>query len=134
MRVVVDANIAFRTIAGRGGDLRLALRPPCQHEFCAPRWLFAELFKHKERLLHHTRWDNNRLTRAVQLLLTQLQFVDETVIPIGTWVEAYRLCKVDRDDTPYVALALHLDAALWTKDDVLKTGLRAKGFDRFFEP
>ena len=60
--------------------------------------------------------------------------MDETAIPIGTWVEAWRLCEVDRDDTPYVALALHLDTELWTKDDVLKTGLRAKGFDCFFEP
>ena len=49
-------------------------------------------------------------------------------------MEAYRLCEVDRNDTPYVALALHLDAELWTQGDELKTGLRAKGFDWFFEP
>ena len=49
-------------------------------------------------------------------------------------MEAYRLCEVDRKDTPYVPLALHLDAELWTHDEELKTGLRAKGFDRFFEP
>ena len=32
-----------------------------------------------------------------------------------------------------IALTLHLDARLWTADDELKLGLRAKGFDRFFE-
>jgi len=31
-------------------------------------------------------------------------------------------------------LTLHLDARLWTDDEELKTGLRAKGFDQFFEP
>ena len=41
---------------------------------------------------------------------------------------------MDLKDTPFVALALHLDAHLWTDDKELKTGLRAKGFDRFFEP
>jgi predicted nucleic acid-binding protein len=41
---------------------------------------------------------------------------------------------VDPKDAPFVALALHLDAHLWTSDTDLKTGLRAKGFDRFFEP
>src|SRR5438105_2717958 len=35
-------------------------------------------------------------------------------------------------DVAYVALALHLDALLWTEDAVLKDGLRKRGFDRFF--
>jgi predicted nucleic acid-binding protein len=35
---------------------------------------------------------------------------------------------------PFIALTLHLDGRLWTGDDELKAGLRAKGFDRFFEP
>ncbi|MEI7935826.1 MAG: PIN domain-containing protein [Verrucomicrobiota bacterium] len=34
---------------------------------------------------------------------------------------------------PFIALTLHLDGRLWTGDDKLKAGLRAKGFDRFFE-
>lgn len=34
----------------------------------------------------------------------------------------------------FVALTLHLDGQLWTSDDELKAGLRAKGFDRFYEP
>ena len=33
MRVVVDANIAFRSIAGSGGDLRRALRRLREREF-----------------------------------------------------------------------------------------------------
>jgi len=41
---------------------------------------------------------------------------------------------VDLKDTPFVALALHLDARLWTDDEELKAGLRARGFDQFFEP
>lgn len=50
-------------------------------------------------------------------------------------MEAHRLCHgVDLKDTPYVALTLHFDALLWTEDEELKTGLRAKGFDRFYEP
>ena len=53
----------------------------------------------------------------------------------GLSVEARRLCRdVDLKDTPFVALALYLDGRLWTGDDVLKTSLKAKGFDRFFEP
>ena len=50
-------------------------------------------------------------------------------------MEAQRLCApTDPKDTPYVALALHLDAELWTLDEELKAGLRLRGFDRFFSP
>ena len=50
-------------------------------------------------------------------------------------MQARRLCEgVDLKDTPFVALALHLDARLWTDDEELKVGLRARGFDQFFEP
>ena len=50
-------------------------------------------------------------------------------------MEAQRLCRgVDLKGTPCVALTLHLDGRLCMDDEELKTGLRAKGFDRFFDP
>lgn len=64
-----------------------------------------------------------------------MNFVEEGSVPVGTWMEARRLCRdVDPKDMPFVALTLHLDGRLWTADDELKSGLRLKGFDRFFEP
>jgi hypothetical protein len=33
-----------------------------------------------------------------------------------------------------IALTLHLDGRLWSEDAQLKQALRARGFDRFFEP
>lgn len=68
-RVVVDANIAFRAIVARRGDLRAVLRPPTDVEFVSPRFVYAELFKHKERLLRATGWGNETLSRAVHLLM-----------------------------------------------------------------
>jgi len=60
---------------------------------------------------------------------------DEGAIPLGDWIQARRLCSdVDEKDTPFIALTIHLNARLWTEDAELKRGLRAKGFDHFFEP
>ena len=62
-------------------------------------------------------------------------FVEEGAIPIGTWMEARRLCQdIDLKDTPFVALTLYLQRRLWTADAELKSGLRAKNFQDFFEP
>ena len=94
-----------------------------------------ELFKHRDRLLAATRLPEDKLLEALNELLESLQLVEAASIPVGIWMQARRLCDgVDLKDTPFVALTLHLDARLWTDDEELKTGLRAKGFDQFFEP
>ena len=133
--VVVDANIAFRCLVSSRGDLRQRLGPAGHPEFFTPRFLFFELFKHKERLVHATGLPEPEVLAALQTLFSRVEFVNEANIPIGTWVEAYRLCRgIDPKDTPYVALTLHLDGRLWTEDRPLKDGLQPRGFDRFFEP
>ncbi|MSU59187.1 MAG: nucleotide-binding protein, PIN domain-containing protein [Pedosphaera sp.] len=107
--------------------------PACT--FYCPRYLFVELFKHKERLMHATGLTEADFLEGLYALVTRLEFVNESNIPMGTWLEAYRLCKtVDEQDTPYVALTLHMDGRLWSSDRELKTHLCSKGFDRFFEP
>jgi len=48
---------------------------------------------------------------------------------------SWELCKdIDEKDFAYLALSLELDGRLWTGDKKLINGLRAKGFDHFFEP
>lgn len=136
--VVMDANIAWRALSRGRTDLVEALRlggPLAGATLHAPRFLFVELFKHKERLLRASRLPEADLLDALHALVARVGFTDEALIPLGTWMEAFRLCApTDEKDTPYVALALHLDAELWTEDAELKAGLRARGFDRFFEP
>lgn len=137
-RVVVDANVAWRALCRGREDLVEMLRPAgplAGATLHAPRFLFVELFKHKERILRAARLPEAELLEAMHALVARVEFHDEALAPLGTWLEAFRLCApTDEKDTPYVALALHLDAELWTEDEELKTGLRARGFDRFFEP
>jgi predicted nucleic acid-binding protein len=133
--VIADANIVFRCLLAGRGDLRGRIGPGQHPQFFSPRFLFVELFKHKERLALAARLPEAELLEALYALVSRLEFVNEANIPVGTWVEAYRLCKdIDEKDTPYVALALHLDGRLWTSDEQLRRGLQARGFDRFFEP
>lgn len=131
--VIVDANIAFKTLAAGRGDLRNPLSPAVPLRFFAPRFLFVELFKHKDRLIHASRLTEEEVLQALYTLVSRIEFIKEADVPLGTWMEAHRLCRyVDEKDTPYVALALHLEGRLWTEDAALKTGLQARGFDAFF--
>lgn len=113
----------------------MRLMSPTEVTFYAPRFLFVELFKHKDRLVRASKLAEEAVLDALNELLESVQLIDAASIPIGTWARARSLCAdVDLKDTPFVAFALHLDAAIWTEDEELKKGLRAKGFDRFFVP
>jgi predicted nucleic acid-binding protein len=133
--VVVDTNILFSALVSRRSRIRETLLVEAGLSFCCPRFIFSELFKHKERVVAATDLSEAELLDALNSLFAHMQFVDESTILVGDWVEARRLCSgIDEKDTPFVALAIHLNARLWTEDNELKTGLRARGFNSFFEP
>jgi len=120
--VIVDANIAFKALVSQRGDLRDRLDPSASERFYTPGYLFVELFKHKNRLAHATGLAEPELLEAMQTLVSRLQFVNESNISLGIWMEAHRLCKdVDEQDTPYIALTLHLDGRMWTDDAQFET-------------
>jgi predicted nucleic acid-binding protein len=62
--VVVDANIAFKTLVSGRGDLRDRLGRATAVSFFAPRFLFVELFKHKERLATAARVRSQRFSAS----------------------------------------------------------------------
>lgn len=102
-------------------------------ELACPKYVLVELFKHKERITKASGLDSTSLLELLRTLLERIRFYDEDSISIGSWTEAWRLCRdVDEDDTACVALTLEIEGELWTGDQELEAGLRKKGFVRFF--
>jgi predicted nucleic acid-binding protein len=134
-KLVVDTNIFFSLLLRRDTALRRRFLTDSTCTFHCPRFFLVELFKHKERITQATELSDDELLECLYELLARVHFFEEGSISIGTWMEARRLCRdIDPKDTPFVALTLHLDGRLWTSDEELKTGLKAKGFNRFFQP
>lgn len=82
--VVVDANVAFKSLCAGRGDLRAGLDPDSPLQFYSPRFLFVELFKHKERLARATRLEEEELLAGLHTLVSCLDFLNEANIPVGT--------------------------------------------------
>ena len=102
--------------------------------FYCPNFLIAEIFKHKERILKASKANENEVYELLEKTLQRITFVNEEFIFLGNLIHAHKLClSIDEKDTLFVALALELDAELWTNDNVLKNGLKRKGFDKFFD-
>ena len=134
MKIIVDTNILFSAMLSNGSPLRQTLNNQ-DLEFLAPNFIFLELFKHKEKLLKLSKQSEAEIYLFLNYLLEQVHFISSDLISTQAYSSAYELCKdVDEADTPFVALSLELDTALWTGDKRLKNGLQAKGFQNFFAP
>lgn len=132
-RVVIDANRIFAELIADGHRIRQAFGSNPEIKFYCPKYVLVELFKHKERIAAAAGLDEPSLLSLLHVLLEGIRFFDEDAISIGSWTEAWRLCRdVDENDVAYVALTLELGGELWTSDRKLEAGLRRKGFAYFF--
>jgi predicted nucleic acid-binding protein len=133
--VVIDANRIFSELIAANHQLRRAFTSLPKTRFICPKYVFVEIFKHKERIADASGLAEPELLSLLHSILERIEFIDEDSIRLGSWTEAWRLCRdVDENDTAYIALAMDQDAELWTGDRVLEAGLRKKGFTRFFAP
>ncbi|MBX7209691.1 MAG: hypothetical protein K1X78_15345 [Verrucomicrobiaceae bacterium] len=131
--VIIDANRLFSELISGRQRLRTLFQVHPEIEFFCPKYVFIELFKHKEDIAAATALDEANLLSVLHSLLQHIHFFDEDAVSIGSWTEAWRLCRdVDENDTAYVALTLELNGLLWTGDKESEIGLRKKGFIQFF--
>ena len=131
--IVVDTNIIFKALRYKYSFIRSIIRESRYH-FYAPKFLIVEIFKHKEKLLKNNSQLEDEFYEYLNNLLQYVSFVNEDIVSIGNYLEAYRLCRdIDEKDVPFIALTLELNSSLWTYDQPIKDGLCAKGFDSFFE-
>ena len=131
--VVIDTNIVFKALRLQNSTIRDILTDQ-RYRFYAPKFLIVEIFKHKEKLLKNNLQAEDDLYEYLNTLLQHITFVNEDTVSIGSYLEAYRLCKdVDEKDVPFVALAIELSCLLWTRDQPIIDGLISKGFNAFFD-
>jgi len=133
-KVVVDTNILFAALRVKSSAIRNIL-VSSDITFYSPNFLMTELFKHKERILNKSKLTEEETYETLTKLFTSIHFVSEDSLSTGNLIAAYRLCnEIDEKDTPFVALALELECEIWTNDEVLKSGLKKRGFHSFFTP
>lgn len=132
-QIIVDANIIFARLRTNDSETRKKLLSG-KYQFLSPNFIFAEIFKHKERIFKNAKATEAETYEFLSMILEKIHFVNEELISTENFFEAYYLCKdVDTKDIPYIALSLELNAPLWTRDEKLKDALSLKGFSLFFD-
>jgi predicted nucleic acid-binding protein len=130
----VDTNIFFSALIS-AESLFAKTMLGAENGFYVCETTFVEIFNHKEKLIKASRMSPEDVAHLYYILLKRVQAYKEDLISQENWKSAYDLCRdIDESDTPHVALALEINALLWTGDKRLKEGLLKKGFNNFFVP
>lgn len=112
MDLVVDANVMFSAAIKDSKTAELLLRDDLNYH--APQYVFEEFTEHRGEVLEKTHRTDEDFGQFVGVLRGRIeQWPAATIQP--HLEDARRVCP-DPDDVPYFALALHLDAAIWSDD------------------
>jgi predicted nucleic acid-binding protein len=135
MKIIVDTNIIFSALLKEDNHYaRELIKNEEAHDFYAVYFTIVELFKHKERIQKFSKLSEEDILEALYELLKHINIINDDVISVSSWKQAMQLTHdVDIKDVPNIALTIELEALLWTNDNELKKGLRAKGFDAFID-
>lgn len=129
MRLVIDTNIVFSTLLNPHSAIgEILMNIQDEFTFFAPELLKEELSRYAPKIAAYTKITKDSLADIEALVMSNINFVAEENIDEQSWKNAFDLTRnIDEDDTPFVALALHLNANLWTGDKILTNGLIKKG-------
>lgn len=129
MNLVVDTNIVFSTLLNPHSNIgEIMMNIQDDFTFFAPQLLKEELKRYKTKIASYSKLHQKDLSNLQELIISNITFVSEELISESSWLQAFELTKlVDEDDTPFVALAIELNARLWTGDKVLNKGLIKNG-------
>lgn len=112
MAVVVDSNILFSVLLKEHGKHAETIFLT-DESWVAPKFAMVELFKYKEKITRYSQMPEERLLQMLHQLLKRIQFIDVELLPLHFRKQAYEMCQdVDEKDTPFVALALAMEARL----------------------
>jgi len=129
-KIIVDTNILFSAILNPDSRIgKIIINSKEYLQFYTCDFLKAELYKHRYKLLKLTRLSARELDELEFLLVKNIIFINEGLIPEEIILTTEKeLAEIDLNDTPFVALAKHLNAKLWTGDKQLALGLEPKRF------
>ena len=125
MFVVLDANILFKALIGRGNILKLFFLD--EIDLLAPEFLFEEFEKHKYEIVEKGKVSVSELKSALSILEERIKLVLAEEIPLSLKHKAKILSPHEKDNA-YFEVALRFNAAILSDDKGFKKQSEIKIF------
>ncbi len=130
MKIVVDTNIVFSAILNTNSRIaQILIYENPKFQFYSCDYLQTEILCHRDKLLKLTRLSADELSELESFITHNITFINEHLLPEQLVEETQiQLQNIDPFDVPFVALAKHLNAKLWTGDKKLYSPLKEQNF------
>lgn len=130
MKIVVDTNIVFSAILNTNSRIaQILIYENPKFQFYSCDYLRIEILRHQDKLLKLTRLSVDELSELQNFITHNITFINEHLLPNQLVTETQKqLENIDPFDVPFVALAKHLHAKLWTGDKKLYNPLKEQNF------
>ncbi|MBI2575782.1 hypothetical protein HYV84_01090 [Candidatus Woesearchaeota archaeon] len=122
MELVIDANPLFAALIK--GSFTASIIASYGVRLFAPEFLFEEFLEHKEEILGKAKRSEEEFRELFSILTKLIKTIPSK--EIGPFLEEARQISPDEDDVPYLALAIKLNAPIWSNDKRLKRQDRVK--------
>jgi predicted nucleic acid-binding protein len=113
MDLVVDTNIIIAAILKRGATRNLIFSSFLNLH--APEHISYEIAKYHQELMEKAGMDSDSFDAALSVVLSQIDVISKSAFS-SKLAEAAGICSQHPEDTPFVALSLHLRIPVWTHD------------------
>jgi len=116
--LVIDANVLFSALIKGEFTLQLIyLLKSAGYKLVSPKAVLDEIEENKEKILKYSEFSSEEIDFILELLGEVIEFIPKERLDFE---EAKKICS-DKDDVPYLALALSLGKVfLWSNDKDLK--------------
>lgn len=115
MRLVVDTNVVFSALIAGGVTREILLTG--EHGFFAPEHFFAEFRGNQAAVRSKTGLSESELDLLLHLLFERIRIVPRIEFEDNVTEAEDAIGAADPDDVPFLALAMHVNAEVWSDDE-----------------
>ena len=116
MDLVIDAGIIFTALTGIGVTKKIIFLKNIN--LFSPKLLSEEITEHKERIVELSRLSSSEVEVVLELIKGRISFISES--SFKPFLEQANSLISDKEDTPYLALALSKNIPIWSNDEHFK--------------
>jgi len=118
MKIVLDSNILFSALISKGKTRKIILKKEIlpETDFYVPEHFFKELWNNLDEIKQKTELNIHDLRILILLIRQKINIIPKEEFQKQLKDAKRAIEDIDSNDVPFLALALEIDADIWSDD------------------
>ena len=125
MKLVLDTNVIISALVKKG-IIREFILKNILFEFITPAYTLGEINKHKSEICNKGDITEQEFYQLLDLLFRYIMIINPSIYSANISEAAGIIGNIDKEDIPFIAVALTFNCPVWTDDKHFKMQDRVK--------